>query len=57
MLQIVDEGEEENETITPAFYEDNSDEDTTGDAMETESDENGQEPENLSDISDFEAME
>ncbi|XP_027123861.2 uncharacterized protein [Coffea arabica] len=54
---IVDEGEEENETITPAFYEDNSDEDTTGDAMETESDENGQEPENLGDISDLEAME
>ncbi|KAL3511865.1 hypothetical protein ACH5RR_024582 [Cinchona calisaya] len=55
----VDDGIDENEIITPAFYEDKdeSDEDVSADAMETESDESGQEPEILSDISDFEGME
>lgn len=58
--QNVDEGDEKSDATIPVIYEDkDTDSDADADSMDTESgeEEDGKEPEPLSDLSDFEDME
>ncbi|KAK6114945.1 hypothetical protein DH2020_007214 [Rehmannia glutinosa] len=56
LYQTVDDEAEENDTVTPAIYEDDDESDDEGvdDSMEVESVQDGEEPQAYSDISDDE---